>query len=722
MDIVKTGSSQTAFKTFCRRVEACVSQSGGMSKWLRAFGRLKTDFERVCHLLRALEKTTRGDCSFAALGLPNKETISKSNAKSDNESIRIRELGNECWKLRQCQASLAYFTAALFYASSDLQKALALGNRSCVLHHLQCFQEAAHDAVLALELGFPKDKAHRLHIRVGQCLLRLNHVEDARQHFERALDQLTSSGPSTSKLLSLARSGLVECQEGSTTSAPPPAWQCVRAPQPVLTADEDENGTPEMCHLVAAASNTVRLRNAGSERGWTLELTRDVSVGDVLLVDRPYASRLNKECFFTHCYHCYTRCQNLRPCTGCSQVGFCSESCAEKACSSPSSPAHGLGRHCYECDSLLPCLLLDNYAGWPKSSSESIGGTDVAHLAFACVADTDSNSLLDFVCRTGRYQAFVGAVARATPPAVFDPGDYASAAWLVANTEHRSPADLWQRTVAAVFLTYCLSIGGYPLTWFEDCGLVCDAPSPQNRRPDRLPASWAAACLLYHLQSVPSNAHSYAETLFPSHDDLRCAEVRALASCLYPSLSLVNHSCDPVVVRNCAANATCSLTALRPLAAGSELLDCYCAHYALQCRAERQAAIASQYCFVCACDACTHNWPGLSAEPLPGTRIFLKCPRCSKRFSLAEAKCTNCGDNAGRKRYTELVEVELPRRLEMSLSGHVTGNSLAWSRTLLEELAELLSRPAPAWDMGQELYKILLTLADGNWCMEPTTP
>lgn len=47
---------------------------------------------------------------------------------------------------------------------------------------------------------------------------------------------------------------------------------------------------------------------------------------------------------------------------------------------------------------------------------------------------------------------------REKPPSVLDPTDYSAAAWLVACSEHRNRADLWQRTVAAVFLTYCLSV------------------------------------------------------------------------------------------------------------------------------------------------------------------------------------------------------------------------------------------------------------------------
>ncbi|CAI2736874.1 unnamed protein product [Dicrocoelium dendriticum] len=60
--------------------------------------------------------------------------------------------------------------------------------------------------------------------------------------------------------------------------------------------------------------------------------------------------------------------------------------------------------------------------------------------------------------------------------------------------------DFWQRIVAAVFLAHCLSAGGYPLDWEDDPMLT---PSHALTGDDRstLPASWAAACLLYHLQA-----------------------------------------------------------------------------------------------------------------------------------------------------------------------------------------------------------------------------
>ena len=60
----------------------------------------------------------------------------------------------------------------------------------------------------------------------------------------------------------------------------------------------------------------------------------------------------------------------------------------------------------------------------------------------------------------------MGPSVREVAPAILDPNDYSAAAWLVACSERRSRAGLWQRTVAAVFLAYCLSVNSRSLVIF----------------------------------------------------------------------------------------------------------------------------------------------------------------------------------------------------------------------------------------------------------------
>ncbi|VUZ39483.1 unnamed protein product [Hymenolepis diminuta] len=481
------------------------------------------------------------------------------------------------------------------------------------------------------------------------------------------------------------------------------------------------------CHLSASPDGLLQLKNTGNKRGWALEVTQDIAVGDVLMVDKPYASNLLSDHFGTHCYHCYKRMLSLIPCDCCPYVGFCSEFCAENAKKHvlPAS-AKGAGRHVYDCHGILACIMLDNYAGWSKENKDSIGGPIVARLAFACVANTDPDTLLDYICSSGRYaeegrghQAFEGATkVREKPPSVLDPTDYSAAAWLVACSEHRNRADLWQRTVAAVFLTYCLSLGGYPMDWFDETPDFYIAPSPTNR-PKRLPASWVAACILYHLQSVSANGHSYSEEVFVSFDNLSAVKSEHIVSCLYPTLSLVNHSCDPTTFRVCTGGGvSCFLAALRPLPAGSEIFDCYSDCFSVASKVTRQKELTSHYLFQCVCKACTEDWPRFLDIRLEAMRA-LKCPQCKGMITLPARRCPHCKSPKAPVLYERLTNVTLPKQFELVERGVVNEGSVEAAKKLLEDMNTLIERPNMLYDRAQEMFKMTIDFTRGAWVFEP---
>ncbi|VDL93963.1 unnamed protein product [Schistocephalus solidus] len=279
------------------------------------------------------------------------------------------------------------------------------------------------------------------------------------------------------------------------------------------------------------------------------------------------------------------------------------------------------------------------------------------------------------------------------------------------------------------------------------CENLFVAPSSSSR-VELLSASWIAALILYHLQAVPCNAHTYAETVLPRCQQgvsLTASSVRPLASCLYPTLSLVNHSCDPNVLRVSTDSGRCLLLALRPLPAGTELLDCYSAHYALQERAERQVDLLSQYFFACACVACAEDWPTAPVlMQTPKSRISLRCPHCGGRLAAETAGSTaltdgcSCGDAVNartRLKYATVVEDGLAARMKTitqlfmslpleSIDSKLVASSVDWLKTVLgvdaeKGLSGFLWRPAPAWDLAQELFKLLIVIQTGNWCVEP---
>jgi len=128
--------------------------------------------------------------------------------------------------------------------------------------------------------------------------------------------------------------------------------------------------------------------------------------------------------------------------------------------------------------------------------------------------------------------------------------------------------------------------------------------------------------LLTHLQNLPCNAHTLDELEVPP-GSVKDSVQNEIGAAAYGTLSLINHSCDPNVVRHYHSSHAVVRT-IRTLQPGDELLDNYGYHYAVMSKEERQRKLYNQYYFTCACQPCNSNWPVYSslsqaAVPLAGT-------------------------------------------------------------------------------------------------------
>ncbi|KAM7536028.1 hypothetical protein Aperf_G00000101254 [Anoplocephala perfoliata] len=181
------------------------------------------------------------------------------------------------------------------------------------------------------------------------------------------------------------------------------------------------------------------------------------------------------------------------------------------------SPEDG-NSHLYVCHGLLPCIRFYGI-GEHSYDSENI------LAAFKCISNMSPGRLLDYVCSTGPYeggkghQVFVDAKKiRDVPPSVFDPCDYSAVAWLTANSDKFPASELCGSP------SKLLSIADYQMDWFEEANMenmnvfFCN-PSSSNR-PNRIPASWIAACILYHIQSINVNAFALNEMMTNTRNEV----------------------------------------------------------------------------------------------------------------------------------------------------------------------------------------------------------
>lgn len=153
---------------------------------------------------------------------------------------------------------------------------------------------------------------------------------------------------------------------------------------------------------------------------------------------------------------------------------------------------------------------------------------------------------------------------------------------LISNSEMRSVSDLFKRSMMAACLVKYLG-----LKPCEETSLI-------------------GSFLLRLLQSLPCNAHEISETI--NSDDEEVPINLEIGAAAYACLSLLNHSCDPNVVRHSHGN-TAVLRAIKFIPSGQQILDNYGYHYAVHSRESRQMHLQSQYLFACACEACSDLWP-----------------------------------------------------------------------------------------------------------------
>nr|CAD7411112.1 unnamed protein product [Timema poppensis] len=469
---------------------------------------------------------------------------------------------------------------------------------------------------------------------------------------------------------------------------------------------------------IPCASDCIDIHSS-KDMGRCVVATRDINIGDVLGVEEPFASVLLPQFYYTHCYNCYLRCCTLLPCHYCSmcprltlsfqtrsktddkpkaligqesvpkpppplkdctckkQVMYCSESCRK---------ASWEKNHCVDC-TLLPYLH--------KQDSNTI---EMLAVRIIITASRDYESPAEFYRQVKSWKA-----GDSTTESTFDGNgqyvsqDYKNIYNIVTNTEKRSVADLFKRAVTAARILQCFENKSNFFTSFSSNELL---PSDFKL--------FIGGLLLRHLQNLPCNAHEVSESLRCENDGdvLKCVEIGAAA---YATMSLVNHSCDPNVVRH-SYRDTVVLRAIRLIKKDEQVLDNYGYHYALHEKEERQSHLKDQYYFTCDCEACHDDWP--TYFNLNSDKPTYKCQTCD--FSLPallvgeDVICEHCKCSNNIKEILTLLNEsskDYDRHLISVLSGSHDNAVVQQMIEHLEKLDQYIKRPWQEYNNCQEAIK-----------------
>ncbi|KAH9495866.1 SET and MYND domain-containing protein 4 [Bulinus truncatus] len=520
------------------------------------------------------------------------------HGKSPEVSKVWRNKGNKYFQLKQYAEAIEAYTQSCLNAPVGENLTLAYGNRSAALYHLDLYKECLLDINRAMESGFPSESLHKLLSRKTNAHLRLEQIEQAeKKDFLKEVDLLAS------QVYSRRDNRVVKQSELNGVS-------------PAIYAGVND--------VVLQASKAVTLC-VTPEKGRHLIANRFIPKGSTIIVERPFAAVLLPDHYENHCHHCFSKLPLTSVgCTHCNCVRFCHESCREKSWNS---------YHKTECHYL-----------------DLLHSVGIAHLSLRIILCAQLPFLRDFCLHQSKYRLNDDSLSKGLNQNGQYDRSYVTVYDLMTHDVSTEPLDMLQYTLTAALLLTTLIHSGV----FDDVGSSGDGKSVtqslvslalgQVNKQDtsvKLPADIldVGDLLLRHILQLVCNAHAITglQAFTKSDDDLQTLDTEQvrIATAIYPTASLMNHSCDPTIISSFIGE-TLVVRTVKDVKNSEEIFNCYGPHYCRMRREERQEVLNSQYHFDCNCSKC-------SAGDFCNDRFAaFKCPSCGGVL-LPEGNCTNCG-------------------------------------------------------------------------------
>lgn len=235
----------------------------------------------------------------------------------------------------------------------------------------------------------------------------------------------------------------------------------------------------------------------------------DFQAGEIVGVEKAYAAVLNSNIYRTNCGYCAISTNQVFACPKCCQVVYCNMQCLEKA----------KIYHQHECSILLTLYDAD----------VSVNNL----LALRMITQRP----LEQVIKEDTYAKEERNVV------IYKTEDYYNVNRLVRHEDVRDPEELLHLTIMAAFLLNLLKTTDYFSKKSENNELTDDE-------------ILVGGLLLRYLQILQYNAHEIFELKnadFPQRKITSGEPINyqtgGVGAGLYPTLALLNHSCDPSVIR-----------------------------------------------------------------------------------------------------------------------------------------------------------------------------
>ncbi|XP_028839708.1 protein-lysine N-methyltransferase SMYD4 isoform X2 [Denticeps clupeoides] len=506
---------------------------------------------------------------------------------------KFREKGNSCFKSKDYSSAVLQYSRGVCYApAGSEQLALCYANRSAALFHLCHYKECLEDINRALAHGYPSNLQPKLLSRKTQCL---SHLQQ-----QGAVQRKPTTG------------NRIELNVKDTQ-------------QDICLCFSSEKGR----HIVA-----TKTKKPGEV------VFEDCAFSAVLIPgdgSSPDVNKKNAACTFgsedRYCHRCLGHTLNPVPCAGCSYARYCGERCREQAWH---------GHHRWECPLGSELLAMGVLAQLALRVALTAGvenlkrAQDSLKDAPKQICKPKSERVCKTCCSAQTESAAEGTGCDTVKD--FDLGCHDNTyTWVYSLLPH-----VEGHTASLRFL-YAITVGMLyqrlqeacppPPSW-TNCVSVSDQHGSQSQCEDETAEnmfwppelSLLGVTALRHLLQLRCNAQAIsAERVSDDHKGaVQASRQIRIATVVFPTLSLLNHSCRPNTSLSFSApsQATASdggiwvtVRASRAVHTGQELLHCYGPHFSRMKVRDRQRLLLEQYCFQCSCEACLQELQPGAEDP-----------------------------------------------------------------------------------------------------------
>ena len=587
----------------------------------------------------------------------------KKECKSVQSAQVFKAIGNMEFQAKEYARSIKSYTECASHAPINSHElSVAIANRSAALFYLNRYDDCLKDIELAIKLNYPKQLHCKIYLRAVQCYLKLGKRDLAEETLSKIHQMMNNPDyivPSMKGSIEKRISEITfteSCEQSDVTN----------------TSDLDKlkseiifNENPDFAH----ASVNIE-RKFDSESGRYVITKRHVKKGDILFLEKPVSFvLLNHDSSNYLCQHCNRSNPDVPvPCAGCFNTFYCDAKCLDEAWSS---------YHRWECPGSQMCL-------WKE-----IG---LGHLAMKVL----------LTCTTTMNKFKFNEMQN-----------------LLTNFEKLSIEDLTLYGITAVMLTVYLSeyTDFFKINDLDHCLVQKFSDNTFNSNFNIVTEYdkqlYVSSLLLRYILQLICNGHAITTSNTLSNEsDASMDQENIVATGIYPSASMMNHSCDPNII-SIFVDQYLIVRAAKDIAANEEIFSCYGPHYRYMPRDERQKHLKSHYCFTCKCKPCT----------VPCILYFLerfsamKCLRCNGALCNIRnlLYCLDCGD---RPRIHYRNEIKLAEKIYESVQESIDSDDIEQALERLKSC--LLIRKRVLYKYNTDIMRTLtliekIYIAKGQW-------